>query len=396
MTPLRCSILLLLAALTACTGFSRRELEDSENEGYWVNKGWANAARFVTSKDTPADEGGDAPVTYGSLDKEKREDGDLTDLDEEDSEDLGHVVVDLGAGVWEIDDIVRLQKPKTVVIKGKGPNKTRLELDNKELKTLVITGAKRVVFKNLTVASLSGGGVWIKDCPEVKIENTHFASARFGLHLSGSTARISSSVFVGCQTGLRARDKSTVTLRETAFKDNWQAIKSTDSGLDIESCAFVENRIVIQGSIDRRSRVVGCLLYGTKQDLGWKGVPRMASHNLTHFRSLEVQLGTETNRELRSIDDFPRSSLWPDDLNVVAVHLALERQQNRGKQDYDQHIKDVCQEEAQRFATASQKAVRASDLKSARKLAKIALSYWGDRPLKDAPEELLQIAELAK
>ncbi len=352
---------------------------------------WANAARGVVSPDTPEDEVRTPTAEWGPA--EEREHDGLSSLDGE--EDLGEVVVRLKDGVYVLEHDVVLAGAKSFVLEGEGPHKTRLQLDTDTLRSLSLEKLERVELRGLTVAGYTGGGIFVKDCPDVVVEDVHFAGSQVGLGLESSTASVGTAVFAGCQTGISAEDGE-VKLRESAFLDCWVALGLKGGAIDVESCAFWSNHDVVSGTLDARSRIVGSAFGGRKQVLGWKGRPKLASDNLAPGRDLGDRLGRWTNRELRHPDDFPQGVLLPEDFDLPAVHLALERARKRGESDPPERLRELARAQAEAFAVLCQQALRARDLPTARRHARTALRYLGDTDLAEAPQPVIDIAELGR
>ncbi len=353
---------------------------------------WANQARGVISADTP-EPGSRRTIVAKYGPREDRDEDDLTDLDGDD--DLGEVVVELEAGVYGLEVDAVIEGADAFVLKGAGPHKTRIELDTDTLRALTLRKIGRVELRGVTVVGYTGGGLYIEECDDVRVEDAHFAGARVGLSLESSTARIGTSVFAGCQAGVIAKD-SEVTLRESAFLDCWNALVGDGGAFDVESSAFLENREVFDATLDSRSRIVSNLFGGNEQGLGWKGRPAIAKDNLAHARDLGDRLGRFTNREVRDPADFPRGLLIPEDFDVVGVHLALERGKKRGEKDPPKRLEELARTEAEAFALVSQRALRARDLPAARRAARIALRYLGELELSEAPQAVIDIAELGR
>jgi len=281
------------------------------------------------------------------------------------------------------------------VLRGDGPHRTRLELDTDSLRSLSLRKVGRVELRGLTIAAYTGGGVFVKDCPEVIVEDVHFAGARVGLGIEGSVARIGTSVFAGCQDGIRASD-SEVTLREVAFQKCWRAVDAESTTLDVEACAFLDNRSVIGATLDGRSRFVGNLLAGREQDLAWEGRPGLAASNLAPARDVGDRLGSYTNRQLHTPEDFPDQTPLPDGFDLVAVHLAELRAKQRGERDPPKALHELRRQRAEAYALRCQRTLRGRRLDLARDEARIALRYLGAVDLRDAPEAVVAVAELAR
>lgn len=354
-----------------------------------VQTRWAERARGTPAPETPRGEeplevmadypGDDEPVALTSLAGE---------------EQLGEVRVQLGTGVYRLSSPVTLRR-STFVLEGEGPQFTRLELDTAGLEALELLACERVVLRDLTVVGLSGGGVRVEGCPDLTVERVHFVGARFGLFLESSTARVGTSVFAGCEWGIAQR-AGAVEVRETAFFDCWRALEGRGT-FRVRDSAFEENRLAFDTTLDRSSSVVGCVFAGDLQDLGWRGQPGEASSNLVGLRDLGDRVGRQSNRELRHPAEFPERLVHlPPEMDLPAVHLALERARGRGNACYAAHLDGVARRWAGRFAADSQQALRGGDLLLARRKAAIAMRYWGDRPHDEAPRELAEVAALVE
>ncbi|MBL4849197.1 MAG: right-handed parallel beta-helix repeat-containing protein [Planctomycetes bacterium] len=356
-----------------------------------VDTNWAKSEFAVISRDTPSEELFDVEASYD--DGDERDEDMLCDLGED--EDLGDVVVELSAGIYLMENAVLLKGAKTFTIKGAGPNKTRLVLDTESRNALKIVGAERVHIEGLTLAPYSSDGVTIYDCPDVTVTNVAFAGALFGLRLKDSVAVVTSSVFAGCQSGIYAKS-SAVEVREVCFTNCINAMRNLRGSFKVKDSYVYDNRNVIVGAVDRRTHLLGNLIFGTKQLLGWEGRPGLAANNLVHFRFLGNELGEETNRELERIDDFPDALLLPPGLNVVAVELAQLRGDRRGESDPDGQMRDHRLDRADRMALACQEALRQKNVKRAKRLAKLSIQYLGEIPLEDASDAVIAVSGLGK
>lgn len=355
-----------------------------------VNTSWANASRAVISPDTPKEN--DDPDPIAEFDEgEERNTNELVDLDHD--EDLGRVVIELGTGVFLLEDTVTLWKPTSVVLRGQGPHKTRLLLDSDDKNSLRFYKPKSVRIEGLTVAAYAGDGIRIVGCDDVEVVQAHFAGVYHGLALDDSVAHIRSSVFAGCQRGIYAKG-SKIEIEQSAFADCWDAIRSRNSGFTIQTSVFLDNRNVLRGTVDGRTRLTGNLIFGDRQELGWKGRPALAANNLVHFRHLGEALGTKTNRELADVEHFPDNVRWPPEFDVVAVHLARFALEKRGESDPPSLVEELRRQKSEQLASAVQTALREEDLAGARRLAKLALQYLGPLPLEEAATAVKEIADL--
>lgn len=377
MTPPRLALLCLVPFLAAC-----------EQTPPLVTASWANRARMVISPDTPGEEGGSLTATHGP--PGDRDEDDLIDL----SGDRGLVQVEvrLEPGIYVLDHPVALAGAE-VVIQGAGPHKTRIDLDCESKTSLLIERAPRVVIKGVTLYGLTGGGIRLRDCPEVVIEDVHVAGARYGFELVSSAASIGTSIFAGCQEAL-ALDDATVTLRETAFVECWRGITGQGT-LDAEACLFADGREGIPARLDRRSRVVSCMFAGERQSAGWDGKPGDASNNLAGLVDLGDRFGPATNRLIRRREEFPYDLPHglPPDFDLAAVQLALERVVNRGQSDPPKRVRAAAEGHAIEHATRARKALVGGRVEEARREARIAIRFLTGR--KDLPDEVAAVTDLA-
>lgn len=356
-----------------------------------LNTSWAKSEFAVISPDTPKEELFEVEASYD--DGDERDTNELDDLSED--ENLGDVVVELKEGIYLMECDVLINGAKTFTMKGAGPNKTRVVLNTETRNSLKIVGAEKVHFSGFTMAPFSADGISVFECPEVEVENMSFAGALFGLRLRDSVATVSSSVFAGCQSGIYARNTE-VEVREVHFSNCVNAMRSVRSAFKVRDSYVYDNRNVIEGAVGRRTHLLGNLLFGRKQLLGWSGRPGVAAHNLVHFRFLGNELGEETNRELQRIDDFPDAVVLPPELDVVAVELARLRGERRGDADPDGQLRDHRLDRADRMALACQEALRNEDLPRAKRLAKLALKYLGEIPLDEASQAVVAVSGLGK
>lgn len=385
------ALALALAALAA-DGCSSPEIIGEQQPGPAIVTRWAISARDVMSKATPHEAGEDGEevrAEWGPSDD--RDDGELTSVDEEEP---GDVVVDLGPGVWVLDERVRLQGG-TLTIKGAGPAKTRLELATETSGALVCVRPTKVRFEGLTIVATESGGIGIKGCPDVRADDVHFVAMRYGMDLDGSTARITSCVFAGCERGLQLKD-ATAIVRETAFMECWDGIVGSGR-VDVESCAFVEGRDAIDVQLARDSSIVSCLVVGDHLQPGWKGTPKHHRSNLLPASSIPND-EKDRHRPIAGIEEFPdglRQGL-PPAFDVVAVHLALLRSGARGGDDPVKALQEARATHAESHARAAQSELKRGAMDAARDEALLALRYWGNAPLADAPEAVGQVADLAR
>lgn len=377
MTPPRLALLCLVPLLTAC-----------EQTPPLVTASWANRARMVISPDTPPEAGGDLEASYGPPDD--RDQAELTSL----SGDRGLVQVEmrLEPGVYLLDDPVALSGVE-VVIQGAGSHKTRIDLDCESKTTLLIERAPKVVIKGVTLYGLTGGGIRLRDCPDVVIEDVHVAGARYGFELVSSAASIGTSIFAGCQEAL-VLDDASVSLRETAFVECWRGITGQGS-LDLEACLFADGREGIPARLDRRSRVVSCMFAGERQAAGWDGKPGDASNNLAGLVDLGDRFGPATNRLIRRREEFPYDLPHglPPDFDLAAVHLTLERVMHRGESDPPKRVRAAAEDHAIEHARRARSALVARRVEDARREARIAIRFLTGRT--DLPDEVAAVTDLA-
>lgn len=354
---------------------------------------WAERARNVRSAAL-----GDADIEpvraeYGPLDD--RDDAKLTSLDGDDAEDLREVTVKLGTGTFTLDAPVHL-RGVPVTIEGEGPHKTRLELDTESLGALLISGAPRVELRGLTVVGYTGGGIGLKDCPDVRVEDVHFAGSRYGLDLIGSIATVGSSLFAGCEKGLALSEGARIEVRETVFAQCWKAI-SGRGGIDVSACAFIDNHDAIDARVDRDTSIESCMFAGEKQQLGWVGRPGLMKALLLPQTALGVVDDRRNHREVHHRDEFPDAlpEGFPAGFDLAGVHLAILRAEARGQKDPDREVRDAAIDRAELHAGAARDFVRKGDLARAREAARIAVRYCGPGPFgEDVPEAVREVAEL--
>lgn len=393
MTRKLVALALLLGGLAAVDGCANPEIEGEQAKGPAVMTRWAISARGVISKATPHEEGEDGEkvrAEWGPSDD--RDDGKLTSLDDE--EEPGDVVVDLGPGVFLLDERVRLQGG-TLTIKGAGPEKTRLELATETSGALVCVRPTKVRLQGLTIVGTASGGIGIKGCPDVRADDVHFVAMRYGMDLDGSTARVTSCVFAGCERGLQLKD-ATAIVRETAFMECWDGLVGSGR-VDLESCAFVEGRDAIDVQLARDSSIVSCLVVGDHLQPGFKGTPKQHRSNLLPASSIPND-EKDRHRPIATVEEFPdglRQGL-PPGFDVVAVHLALLRSGARGNDDPAKALQEARATQAESHAQAAQSELKRGALEAAREEALLALRYWGSAPLTEAPEAVGQVADLAR
>lgn len=382
----------LLASLTVVTGCAslvegfRETFGDDPPRMDTKN---ARAARKMISPATPAEGGLDIMAEYGAG---ERDINDLDDLDEE--EDLGEVIVRLDEGIYELENATTLTSATKVVIEGLGSHRTRLELRNDDvMRSLLIRGAERVEVRGLTIAGYRGGGLFFEDCPDVVIDDVTFVGCRFGIELRSSTATVGSSAFAGCAKGIGLRSGE-VTVRESTFKKNYSAIAG-NGDVHLLASAFVDNRKAINAKLGRSSSIESCVFAGQKQEPAWKGKPRVLERNIANRVAFDKHLDEHsTNTMLRDMEDFPDHVRLPVGFDVAGVELSLERFASRGERNPDDDVTNTAFEGAERYAKAAKAALLNDDLASGRAAARMAVRYWGSRPLSEGPDDLVSIAEL--
>lgn len=355
-----------------------------------VNTPFANKARAVAAPGTPTEDTLSPQALFVWDEDGEEDDDDLEDLDDETG--LRSVYVGLGAGLYEHDFAVTLRDMDELVFEGEGPDKTRVELQEDSLRSLLCKNIKKVVFRNLTVVGYYGGGLFFEGCPDVRIENVHFVGSSFGLEFKGSTATIVDSVFAGCAKGIGMRSAD-LTIRGSCFNDCYIGIKG-EGDVHLSATAFVDNHTAIKASIGHRSEITSCLFVGAKQDIGWEGKPRVAASNIANHIAFNKHLDEQTNSPIDSLDDFPEHVRFPAGFDMPGVHLAYTRFKARGMANPHKALEDARYDGAERFAKVSQLALKGNDLASARQAAQLALRYWGDRPLTEAPKVLAEVAAL--
>ncbi len=385
-----CALLLCgLTLVTGCQSLVEGFEETFGSDPPRMNTVAAKAARRVISPATPSEDGLDIMAEYGIG---ERDVNDLDDLDGDD--DLGEVIVKLGEGIFMFESATTLTSATSLVIEGEGPHKTRIELHNDdELRSLLVKGADHVVLRGFTIVGYRGGGLFFEDCPDIVVENVHFVGSRFGIELRSSTATVGSSAFAGCDKGIGLRG-GTVTVRETTFNKCYSAIKG-NGDVHLEASAFIDNHTAINAKLGRASTIVGCILAGEKQDPGWKGNPRVLEGNIATRLAFDKHLEPHSsNTTIRDMDDFPDHVRLPKGFDVAGVELALERFSSRGERNPEDDVEAKAFEGAERYAKAAKMALLNNDLKSGQAAARMAVRYWGTRPLSDGPEDLVSIAEL--
>ena len=373
---LRCALLLPLLGLLAC------------EHPPLVDTSWARRARAVGSPDIPWEQTGPLLASYGPADD--RDEDPLTCLHEDD--EVGAVEMRLEAGVHVLEAPVDLLASE-VLIEGQGAHKSVIQLDAESRTSLLISRAKKVTVRGVTLVGLTGGGLRIRDCPEVVVEDVVVAGAELGFHLQSSTARVGSSVFAGCHRALILEDAQ-LTLRETAFVECWEGVSGRGT-LDAESCAWVDGRGGISARLDRASRVVSCLFAGQQQLAGWEGRPGEARANLSGLQDLGDRLGPATNRLVRRPEEFPHDlpQGLPPGFDLAGVHLALERARRRGDKDPPTRLRDFGEDQAVDHAKTAREMLIARRVEDARREARTALRYLMGRT--DLPEEVAAVTDLA-
>lgn len=353
---------------------------------------WAERARGVRSGATGKGAPQPAQATYGPADD--RDEDDLEDLHEED--DLGEVVIKLGKGTWTLEEPVLLRGATAVTIEGEGSHATRFELQTETAGSLMVVGAPKVTLRGVTIIGGNGGGITLKECPDVTVEDVCFAGARFGLELVGSTASVGTSLFAGCERGLALSKDAKVTVRESLFLECFKGIEG-DGELDLEAAAFVDGHHAIDMRLDRKDRLVSVLLAGETQT-SWDGKPghlRAIMMNASELARLDDR---RAHRELVRIEEFPDALREgaPPGFDLAGVHLAILRSGARAKDDPAAKVREEALERAELHAGAARESLRRGDVGRARTAAWVALRYCGPGPLADdVPEAVREVAELA-
>lgn len=355
-----------------------------------VDTSWARRARAVLSPDTPSEDVETLRAAWGPEDD--RDEDDLGSLSHE--EGLHRVVMKLGPGTYLLEDATLLSGAE-VTIEGAGPHKTVIDLATDSRTSLHVQRAPRFTVRGVTLVGTTGGGIRVSDCPEVEIADVHVLGSRFGFELQRSTASVSSSLFAGCQEALLV-DDTKLRLRETAFMECWVGVGGQGQ-VDVEACAFVDGRDGLKARLDRGSRVVSCVFAGERQAAGWQGRPAEARANLAGLVDLGDRMGTETNRLIRRIEEFPedlRQGL-PPGFDLAGVHLALSRHTLRGEKDPPRKLAQFGADQAVIHAQRARQALLARRLDDARREARTALRYVSSVEDRYIPEELEDVADLA-
>lgn len=355
-----------------------------------VDTTWGNRARSVISPDTPTEEPETLMATWGPEDD--REEDCLASLSGDD--DLVRVEMKLGPGVHLLEDAVLLTGVE-VLIQGAGPHKTVIEWASDNKASLLCQRSPKVTVRGVTFLGTTGGGIRIRGCPEVEISDVHVLGSRFGFELQTSTARVSSSLFAGCQEALLI-DESKLELRETAFIECWVGVGGQGT-LDAESCAFVEGRDGIKARLERGSRVVSCLFAGERQSAGWEGHPSEARANLAGLVDLGDRLGPQTNRLIRKIGEFPDDlpQGLPPAFDVAGVDLAIARGRFRGEKDPPGKLRNFGADQAVSRAKLARQALLARRFDEAKREARVALRYASCTPVEELPDEVGDVKDLA-
>lgn len=357
-----------------------------------VPASWANEARSVPMHEVPHE--GDAGELVANYVQEGEADRDpLTSLSYE--EGLSEVTLELEAGEYELVEAVSLTADE-VTITGAGSHNTRVLLDCESATSILIQGAHKVTVRDVTLVGLSGGGIRLRDCAELVLENVTVVGAYFGFDAEDATTTVRDCVFAGCEKGL-VQDGGEVSIADTCFAQNWIALQGRTT-LTLEACAFVENQTAVDVRVDARSKILSCLFAGERQDLAWTGTPGEARDNLAALRDVGARLGRRTNLPINHFQEFPTGLAhgMPLGFELARVHLAIQRWLLRGERDPVQALDDFREDQALRYGIASQQALTSEELEKAKRAARLGLAYWGERPLSEAPEELINVAELGQ
>lgn len=354
---------------------------------------WAERARNVRSSALGKGDVQTPRAAFGPA--SARDEDDLIDLHEE--QGLGDVVVRLGRGVFVLDEQVLLKGASSVVIEGQGSHRTRLELDTETLGSLLIADAPRVELRGLTIVGYTGGGIALRDCPDVRVEDVHFAGSRLGLELVGSTATVGTSVFAGCERGVALKAGAKLVVRESAFVDCWQALAG-EGQVEVASCAFVANHDAIDLRLGKADVLQSLLFVGQTQQTAWKGKPGVLRALLMPAGDLARLDDRRAHREVVMRDEFPdalREGV-PPGFDLAGVHLALLRAEARGKADPPKVVREEALGRADLHAKAASQAARAGDFSRARAAASEAVRYCGPGALADdVSEEVREVSSLA-
>lgn len=357
-----------------------------------VTTRWAEKARRVKSEATGSADAEHARAAYGPADD--RDEDDLEDLNGE--TDLGEVVIKLGKGTWLLEEPALLAGATSVTIEGEGAHASRFELQTESAGALMIVDAPKVTLRGVTIIGGNGGGITLKSCPDVVVEDVCFAGARFGLELIGSTASVGTSIFAGCERGVALSKDAKVKVRECAFVECFKGIEG-DGEIDVESSAFVDGHHAIDMRLDRKDRLESVLVAGETQTT-WNGKPGTLTAAMMNEAGLAKLPDRRPHREINRIDEFPDGLREgaPPGFDLAGVHLAILRADSRHFDDPAKKVRELALERAELHASAARESLTRGDLARARTAAWIALRYCGPGPLADdVPEAVREVAELA-
>lgn len=241
----------------------------------------------------------------------KAKDGDRWGVVEDDLEDAAgvapgtKVVVLVPEGSHALVDPLDFEGLELEII-GKGIERSRLILDAGKA-GFILNGGSLLV-KDLTVSAYTTEGLTVFD-GTATIENAHINGARHGLRIEGGTATIRSSVFAGNETALEMGEDATVSIEDTVFVKNWEAVGGE------KPRSFVMERSMVLGSVSaampfplaRGTRIRHCIIVDN-QNLGWTGFAddaEILSNLVSDDAMLLRRMADRDNRALDKLESFP-------------------------------------------------------------------------------------------
>jgi len=282
--------------------------------------------------------------------------------------------VKLGPGIYVLEDAVVVKGAK-LIIRGPGADKTRIHLKTDDWRALTVDGCSSFEMRGVTVAGYTGGGIDVKNCPRVIVNECDFVGSRYGLELVDcGTAWVDSCVFAGCEKAITF-ERTHLVLRGTAISECFNSIMGRGQ-LEASGCVLAGNPEGAGVSLRPGSTIRSCL-FGRMEPLKVTGNPKVRSSLMfddlyDRFHVSEI----DDNTVLRDIELFPDDvDPIPRGCNMGAIHYALERLHNRLVKDPGDRIRDALETEAHKYADAARKALEAKDLRAARRLQSIAMDY---------------------